>query len=346
MVGLGNLFRRLDLTDGDLTAVLLALLEHADPALLAGLLDLGDLPGPPLTEPSLLYPAPEGPAGWGEIRTAHRRVRLAALGPGARPPTLADAEVEALVISPSGEAPPPAHGLSWEQVDRWLASLEERYDPEGRTGYLLRQFRAFLPAVGITYFAGFDLARLAALPAAHAQVNGFWPEAAAFFQQLGPELAARCGGVAEIRQARAEDLLAGYCYRDYAGPGLGEVQFLRVALQIAQGQLQVTCWIGPPGAAQQRLRQGLLAPVGLGPLLELGGAPLLWLWSPEGERHLPLAGLAPTQVESVDWSAYQAGVQVNHPATFLAGEGVVGRVAAAAGDLLKALAPVLAGVVH
>lgn len=342
-VGLVNLFARLEFAEPHLTAALLALLEHSDPAVLNGLLERAGLDGPPLDGAEYLYPAPGGPPGTGEIRSPHRRVRLAALGPGGElPPTPADG-LPTITVSMAGTAPPGQAGLSWEQLDRWLATVAERYDPESRTGFLIHQFRAFLPEVGIAYFAGFDPDRLQAVPGAFVQLSGFYQESREFFERLGGVLP---DGLAEVRQARPEDLLAGYCYRDYTGAGLGAENFLRVALHLAPAELQTSCWLGAGGEAHLRLQTALLDESDL--LAALRGVEpeiLLWLWSPGGERRIPLHELEPGQVAGLDWGSYTVALQVSRPFVDLSGEGLMERLAAWVRQLLEPLEPVL-GVRH
>lgn len=343
-VSLVNLFQRLDSVERHLSAALLALLEHSDRAVLGGLLERAGLEGPPLDGAEFLYPAPGGPPGTGEIRSAHRRVRLAALEPGGAFQPGPEAGVTTLVISMTGKAPPGMMGLSWEQVDRWLAGVAQRYDPESRTGFLLRQFRAYLPEVGIAYFAGFDRAQLAGAPGALAQLTGFYRQAGSLFERLG---AALPQGLAEVRQARPEDLLAGYCYRDYSGAALGVENFLRIALHLGPAELQIACWVGAGGESHGRLRAALQTESTLlASLREVEPELLLWLWSPEGEQRIPLHELEPDLVAGPDWERYTVALQVGRPFAELAGEGLVEQIGDWVGEMLEPLRPVLTDVVH
>ncbi|MFZ5826083.1 MAG: hypothetical protein ACOY94_17445 [Bacillota bacterium] len=327
-----------------LTAALLALLEHSDRSVLSGLLERAGLGGPSLDDAEFLYPAPGGPPGTGEIRSPHRRVRVAAVEPGGEFQPGPDGGVSTLVISMTGKAPPGLVGLSWEQVDRWLAGVAERYDPESRTGFLLRQFRAYLPEVGIAYFAGFRSEQLERAPEALTQLTGFYREAGSLFDRLGTALPE---GLAEVRQARPEDLLVGFCYRDYSGVSLGAENFLRIALHLGPAELQTACWFGPGGDGHTRLKAALQAesPV-LTALRSMEPEPLLWLWSPQGEQRIPLHEIEPGQVAGLDWDRYTVALQTSRPFAELAGEGLVERVAGWVSEMLEPLRPVLTGVVH
>jgi hypothetical protein len=327
-----------------LTAALLALLEHADRSVLNGLLERAGLAGPPLDGAEFLCPAPGGPAGVGEIRSPHRRVRLVALEPGGEVEPPPPDGTPTVVVSTTGNAPPGLTGLSWEQLDRWLAGVAERYDPESRTRFLIQQFRDYLPEVGIAYFAGFAAARLAGVPASFAELSAFYREAGDLFERLGAVLPE---AFSEVRAARPEDLLAGYCYRDYAGVGLGSANFLRVALHLGPAELQIACWLGAGGEAHGRLRTALLAQSPLvAALKEMEPEPLLWLWSPTGEQRIPAHELEPSLVTGLDWEAYTVALQVGYPFRALAGEGLVVRIGGWVEGLLERLSPVLGGVVH
>lgn len=343
---MGNLFHRPETAGPHLTSALMALLEHSDRTLLAGLLRHVGLGGLATDEDELkgaefLSPAPGGPPEAGEIRSPRQRLRILATGPGIPPPALKDDGVPTLVISPTGRAPAGAVGLSWEQLDRWLAERAGQYDPETRTGYLLRQFRQYLPELGITYFAGFDADRLAVLPDAHRQLEQFYREAAELFERLPGALPA---GFAQLRFARPEDLLAGYCYRDYAGDPLGDGNFLRLAFHVPSGELQISCWFSPEGEAHGRLRAALKA--GAESLSSTEPAPLLWLWSPTDERRMPLPEFDPEKVTDADWPAYVVAVQVGYPFAQLGGSGLTERIGGWVQSLLDRLRPVLSGVVH
>lgn len=346
-ITLVNLFAQRTSPDQSLTAGLAALLEHADRALLSGLLELAgaaDLAGPV----QVLFPVPDGPAGVAELRSSDgRRIWLAAVEPGGKPPQVNGTGVEHLVISmtaPALSAGPGAHGLTWERVDRWLEQMADRYDEETRTGFLLRQFRAFLPEAGITYFSGFAEEQLAAAPGALRTLNDLYRTADDLFERLGsgPE-----NRFSEIRRSRPEDLLAGYCFRDYAGLDLASEDFLRVALHLETSHLQVAFWLGTGGPSHRRLLQMLQEePLPLTTLLEIEPVPLLWLWSPEEEQQVPLRAIEPGQLAGLDWNRYAAAIQVNRPFSALGGEGLVERIHGWIRELVEGLHPVLSGVLH
>ncbi|MFZ5817689.1 MAG: hypothetical protein ACOY93_20740 [Bacillota bacterium] len=269
---------------------------------------------------------------------------MAAVEPGGEPPATPEDGVPTLVVNMTGKGLPGQRALSWEQLDRWLGEAVDRYDPESRTGFLVRQFRAYLPEVGIAYFAGFAAEELEEVAGAFARVSRFYQQTGELFERLGGALP---GGLAEVRQARPEDLLAGYAYRDYAGDGLGAANFLRVALHLGSAELQTACWLGAGGEAHGRLRTALLTDSPL--LAALRAAEpevLLRLWSPAGEVGLPLHEIEPGQVAGLDWAGYTVAVQVSRPFADLAGEGLVERIGGWASTLLEQLAPLLTGVVH
>ena len=72
-----------------LTPALMALLEHADRAVLNGLLRLAGLDVPAGGEAAFHFPAPDGADGAGEIHLGDRRIWLAAVAPGEEPPPTA-----------------------------------------------------------------------------------------------------------------------------------------------------------------------------------------------------------------------------------------------------------------
>lgn len=345
-----NLFSRPAVSETHgLTAALLALLEHADRSVLRGLLERAGLPPPNADLEKLQVTLAE--EGTGSLAAPGFRLLLTATPPGQPPrfPPLPEGPGGALAITQAGQAPTGVAGLSWEQVDRWLATLEAESDPNSRTGFLLRQFRAFLPEVGVAYFAGFDPSLLRAAPSAHAELTRFYQQAGQFLDLLTPALGALREGLAPARQAGPPELLAGYCYRDLAGPGLGAAAFLRTALHLPDQELQLALWLlpGAGGEAHSRLRELLVSdrPF-LARLADLQPAGLLWLWAPSGEHRLSLASLQPEQVAHLPWAQYQAGVQQSLPLTELEGHGLVDRTVAAAAGLLDRLAPALAPVLH
>jgi hypothetical protein len=340
-----NLFRQAAAGQGGLTASLLALLEHSDRDLLNGLLRRASIPyqAETNTDMEVQFPAPDGPPGTGAIHSPHFRLTVAAPAPG-EPfdvGTLAGEPGTALAITLAGQAPPGAHGLSWEQVDRWLAGEQERYNPESRTGFLIRQFRAVLPEWGVEYFAGFQADLLDQAPQALTTLTRFLQAGAQFFDRLGPALAAVREGATAIRQARPEEQLAGYFYRDFSDPQAGPGNFQRVAFHLPEGHLHLIYWLVPAGnEAHARLRDLLLRNEPFREALaELEQAPLLWLWSGSGELKIPLADLRPADLQEVDWPQHHVGLQVAVPFTDLPGEDLVGRVTARVQALFEALAP-------
>jgi len=339
-----SIFHRLDLGERHLAAALLALLEHADRSLLTGLLERAGIAAPALESAEFLYPAPDGPPGAGEVRTPHWRGLLLAVGPSGDGATVLPVGLPTLLISPTGR---PVHGaetLSWEQVDRWLAAEAERYGPESRTGFLIRQFRAFLPEVGIAYFAGFAPALLEGVGQAFGTISQFLATAGELFERLGPALPA---GLREVRQARPEDLVAGLQYRDYAGGVLGGESFWRIAFHLGRGELQLACWLAAGGAAHGRLRAAALQADERWTGLQSMEPPLLLrLWSPAGEQQIPAAEIDPEAAGQIAWDQFTVALQVAYPLHLLGGEGLVERIGDWSGDLLERLAPLLAGTVH
>jgi hypothetical protein len=348
-----NLFRRAPAEPGSLTAALLALLEHSDRDLLNGFLRRAGI-GAQLergADLTVQFPAPDGPPTAGLISAPHLSLTLVTQAPGERldPSSAADSSGSLLAVTVAGRAPEGAAALSWEQVDRWLAGACEQYDPESRTGFLLRQFRAYLSESGIEYFTGFPPEQLDEVPGAFAALTRFYQTADQFFDRFAPALTTLREGVVQARQARPEDRLAGYCYRDYTGAPFGAGGFLRLAFNLPQRELQLSLWLipGAPADSHARLREALTRdPEFPERLRQLEHDPLLWLWSTAGERKLPLEELRPADIAELDWAQYQVGVQLSQPFANLAGEGLVQRVAESAGDLLTVLSPILTPQLH
>jgi len=347
-----NLFRQMPAEQGGLTAALLALLEHSDPSLLGGLLEQAGIAAktPPDAPVEALYPARDGPPGSGAILLPGLRLTVAAQAPGERfdAEGLAGAPGIPLAVTVTGKASQGVRALSWEQLDRWLRAATEQYGPEGRTGFLVRQFREYLPQVGIELFAGFEAGLLTEAPEALTVLGQFFQTAERFFDRLVPALSAAYEGMARLRTARSDDLLAGYCYSDFGGPPCGPGGFLRVALRLPQRELQTSLWVVPGGGdSHARLFEALTDDGSLLTALQrLEASPLLWLWSAGDERRLPLDDLSPDDLQELDWPQYHAAIQVSLPFDALAGEALLGRSAAQAGDLLEALAPVLTKTFH
>ncbi|MDF2626628.1 MAG: hypothetical protein K0R39_459 [Symbiobacteriaceae bacterium] len=346
-----NLFRTGPAQQGSLTAALLALLEHSDKALLNGLLERAGIPlqARPDAQLTIQFPAPDAPPDTGLISGPDFQVTITAQAPGEPwdPAAVLELPGVPLAISMAGKAPPGAHGLSWEQIDRWLAAAAETYDPDSRTGFLIEQFRAMLPELGIEYFAGFDAPLLAAGPEAVTTLSQFYQVAGLLFERLAPAVAGLRAGATQVRQSRPEELLAGYCYRDYADPTLGAAGFLRVALNLPQARLEAACWL-MPGEAHGRLHERLSSDLGFrAALARLPHQPLLWLWSPDNEQKLPLDSLDHESLDGLAWGDYQAGVFFNLPFANFPAENLTGQVLALIEDLTTALQPVLSGgVIH
>lgn len=344
-----NLFRPVPTEQGSLTAALLALLEHCDRDLLNGLLRTAGIPfqAEAGAEVEMTFPAPGGPPSAGWIATRHFRITIITQAPGEMLWPVGEGSGTVLAVTLAGKAKPGTHVLSWEQLDRWLGSLEERYDVETRTGFLIRQFRTFLPEMGIEYFAGFTRDQLTGAPGALGSLSEFYQVADSFFDRFGPALAAVYEGAAQARDSRPEDLLAGYCYRDYAGPSFTPAAFLRIAFHLPEQQFQLSFWVAPGTEQHGRLREGVLGDTDLvAQLAGLEEEPLLWLWSTGGEQKLPLEDWQPGRLEALDWSQYQAGIQRSRPFEDLSGEGLVERVIQMAEGLCGALLPVLTTVLH
>lgn len=333
-----NLFRRTAGEDEGLTVALLALLEHSDRALLAEFLQLVGV-DPPIV-PNRLRFGPDGLTG------PNFGLRVIAQAPG-EPPLPEEAASGTVAITLTGAAPPGAAALSWEQVDRWLTSAAERYDPESRTGFLVRQFQEYLREAGIAYFAGFDPHLLEQVGPAFGTLGHFFATAEGLMDSFGTALATVRNGLAEVRRSRAEDLLASFVYRDYAGPSLGGGGFLRLALHASQQEWHLAFWTAPGEVAHARLRATVLAGGGgLEALQRLGGEPRLWLWSPENEVILSMEDLPAESPPDLDWGRYQAAVQQRFALSDLTQPGSVPRVLAAAQHLLDAVLPLVAEPIH
>lgn len=333
-----NLFRRTAGEDEGLTVALLALLEHADRALVAEFLQLIGVAPP--ARPEELRFGPDGLTG------PNFGLRVVAQAPG-EPPLPEEATPGTVAITLTGAAPPGAAGLSWEQVDRWLTSAADRYDPETRTGFLVRQFQEYLREAGIAYFAGFDPHLLDQVGPALATLGQFFATADGFMDGLGTALANLRPGLAEVRRSRAEDLLASFVYRDFAGPALGGGGFLRLALHASQQEWHLAFWAAPGEAAHARLRAAVLAGGGgLEALQRLGGEPRLWLWSPESEVILSMEDLPAESPPDLDWGRYQVAFQQRFALSDLTEPGSVPRVLNAAQHLLDAILPLVAEPIH
>lgn len=343
-----NLFRQSASQPGGLTAALLALLEHSDRDLLNGLLRRAGIPFQAEAGADLRvqFPAPGGPPGAGTINAPHFRIALAAQAPEEPwdPAELEHLPGTPLAVTLAGQAPPGAHALSWEQVDRWLADAQTDFDPDSRTGFLIAQFRSVLPEWGIEYFAGFDPDLLQTAPEGLEALSRFYQTSSQFFDRLAPALTALRPGVAQLRQARPEELLTGYNYRDYSDPVGGPAAFQRIAFHLRERALHLIYWLTPggPGDAHGRLRQTLLEHT----LERLPEDTVLWLWSTEAEHKLPLADIQPEELEALDWGRFHAGMQVSLPFADLPGDDLTGRVVGRIQALLECLAPVLTTTLH
>jgi hypothetical protein len=334
-----NLFRRIDGEQGLLPPALLALMVPAERPLLNGLLHLASL--------DLQFPKDgaiktelQGAPAQGMVTAPDISLAVVALAPG-EPLGLATPVGPTLVVSPTGKAPQGAHGLSWEQVDRWLATEEEQYDHESRTGFLVRQFRAFLLEVGISYFAGFPAELLKAAPDALKTLNQFYQDTARCFDSLAPALP---GSLAQVREARAEDLLAGYSYRDYAGAPLGPTSFLRVAFHLPSGEVQLSFWLPAPRLQEVLTQDDDL----LMRLRSMEERPFVWLWSTDGEQRVPLDEITPESLleAKAGWAPYQAGVQHSFPLRQVEMEGLIARLAEQLEALVTLLAPPTTSLLH
>lgn len=349
---MGNLFRHAPAEQGRLTSALLALLEHSDRELLNGFMRRAGLPyqSPPDASLQLSYPLPGTGASAGEIAGPGFRLVLVAQNPDqpwSPPPITSDT----VLVTMGGRSEAGARVLTWEQVDRWLAAALEQYDPDSRTGFLVRQFREFLHDSGIEYFPGFPPQLLEQAPGALATLASLYQAAETFLDRLGPALSAMIPDLAQLRRARADDLMAGYCYRDFSSPVLGPSGFLRVALHVPQEEVQVSLWLGPgpiPALdAHFRLRKALLEDQGFRESLQaMAGHPVLWLWSEQAEHRLPADEVSAEAIAGLDWGRYQTGLQVAFPFADAAGEGLTERVADRVDKLWSALSPVLSSPLH
>lgn len=344
---MGNLFQSIPEGNGGLTAAFLTLLEHCGSDLANALLRKAAIPHQfsPDSPPRVAYPAPDGPPGIGVMSGSDFAVRVAAQAPAEPwdPAALAGEEGATLAVTLTGKAPPGVHALSWDQVGRLLEAAADQYDPESRIGFLVRQFLEFLPRAGIESFGGFSPDELESAPRARQTLLTFYQTTDLFFSKVAPAVAAVREGLAVTRSARPEDLLAGYCYRDFGGPALGADGFLRVALHLDQRELQVQVWLG---GNSRRLEEALRDPEMLSRLQRMEDDPLLWLWSPAGEQKLPLAEATPESLAAAEWEGRQAAVQRSLDFEHLADDGAVARVADMADGLLTELASPLTAMVH
>lgn len=333
-----NLFRRAAGEGDGLAVALVALLEHADRGLLTGFLHLSGV-SPPIRPDDLRF-GPEGVTGH------NFHLRLVTQAPD-EPPLPDQDSPETVAITLTGAAPPGATGLSWEQVDRWLTAAADRYDPETRTGFLVRQFQEYLREAGIAYFAGFDSNLVEQAGPALATLTQFFGAADGFMDGLGSAFRATWPGLAEVRRSRAEDLLTLFVYRDFAGPPLAGGGFLRLALQAAQQEWHLAFWTAPGEAAHSRLRGAVMGGgAGLETLQGLEGEPRLWLWSPENELVLSLDDLPADGPPELDWGRYQVALQQRFSLLSLTEPGAVPRVLGAAQRLLEAVLPLVAEPIH
>lgn len=348
-----NLFQRHTDEQGSLTAALLVLLEHADRGLLNRFLQLSGIEAQvgKGAAVSVHYPVPDAPPGTGRLDLPEGAVAIAARAPG-DPWRLTGpiGGAETIAITPEGAPLPDVHTLSWEQVDRWLTAMAEEYDPETRTGFLLDQFRSFLPEAGIVYFAGFGQGLLEQAPSGLDTLTEFYQTADQFFEQLTPSLTAAHQELAQVRQARPEDLLVGYSYRDYSGAAQGPDSFLRVAFHLARRELQMALWLTPGAdltSSHRRLYEALRADE---PLLEslqtLEGHPTLRLWSAAGEHFIPLDELQPDRLEALDWPTSHVAVQRSLSFERFPETGLIGQVTTLTGELVETLSPILAPTLH
>lgn len=347
-----------------ITAALLALLENADPELLAGVLRLAgwdDLAAQAAGRIRAEFPlaaAPDLPLGGLETpgglvlvagRTPDGPWDPAALAAAARQ---SEGALAFLAVAPDERLAPElaalgqASQVTWEELDRYLARAGERYPADSRTGFLLEQFRHTLPRVGLGYFTGFAPELLAAAWPAAQQLRELQQNLDDFYHHLFTTLAAELPGLAEKRRAGAEDLLAGAPYRDFAPPEWGDAAFLRLAMELPQPALLCACWVLPlsrvgAGDRPERdlhaaLKQALTG-AGLQRLQALPEASL-WLWSTDGERRYAATQITPATVAETpdeEWAAFDAGLQC--PVPDLTAPGIVGRSAAILLELARVL---------
>jgi hypothetical protein len=342
-IDLINLFRQGVGAAEGLTAPLLALLEHVHPELRDQFLSEAGLPAPVDQQFRVQYPAPAGPPEAGLLG----ETLLLTQTPG-QPVPQPPGDTPSLIIT-LGRPPQSTHGLTWEQVERWIESGTSRFDAETRTGFLLRQFQSFLRVAGIEYFAGFPAEQVAGTPAAFRLLSEFHTTTDGFFDRLLVAVRDQFGpgpteSAAELRQSRPEDLLAGYNYRDYslaiAGPG----SFLRVALNLAESELQLSCWLAVGTEAHRRLRHALHNQT---QIFGLPPGSVLRLWSQTDERHISLDDLPVVEpLPETEWNQFQAGLQFGRTLDFLAGDDLVGRVLPQIEHLTQALDALLSEAIH
>jgi len=345
-----NLFRRLSAEPGGLTVGLLALLEHADRSVLNALLREAGFSAQAETDPTVTFPLPGAPPQAGAITLPGLRLVVITQNPG-EPldlENLPPAEGEVLAVTLTGQPVSGAHTLAWAAVDRLLLKLTDQFSPETRTGFLIRQFRGLLADLGLEHFAGFHPADLQQVPKALATLSRVDRTADRFFRHVEPALAALWEGVSPVQSSGADDLLAGYVYRDFAGDRFGPGGFLRIALHLEQQDLQISFWVTQEAGENHRRLWQALTDQGewLDRLRELEHDPLLWLWSPQQEHQIPLAELTPASLRTLDWDRYQAGLQRHHPLALLTSEGAVQQVVSLAEQLVRRLDPILTPVLH
>lgn len=347
-----NLFRQPAGEPGGLTAALLALLEHADPTVLNGLLRLAGIPhqADAQTKVTAVFPAPDGPPGAGIIQLPDFELTVAAQNPGNPfdPAVLADGQHQLLAVTLTGQEIPDQYALSWEAVDRYLLQMAEQFESESRTGFLIRQFRSLLADMGLEHFAGFDTKDLASVTDVLKALTDFHTQARRFFRHLGTALAVQWEGVRSLRESGAAELLAGYLYWDYAGAVFGSGNFLRVALHLIHQEVQISFWVTPAvGEGHKRLYEALTTG---GELLDelqaLKERPLLWLWSPDKEQQIPLELLTPADLTESNWNSSQAGLQRHQPLSLLGNAEAVPRMVSLAAELVDTLKPALSPVLH
>jgi len=289
------------------------------------------------------FPAPAGPADAGLLG----ETLLLTQSPG-QPAPLPPAGQSVLVIT-LGRPPKTAHGLTWEQVDRWIEKGVARFDAETRTGFLLRQFQSFLRAAGIEHFAGFPTNQTTGASAAHRLLTDFHATTDNFFERLLPAVHEQVGprpgtSLAELRRSRPEDLLAGYTYRDYPLTSAGQGSFLRVAVNLADSELQLSCWLEVGTKWHRLLHHALTAETGVP---NLPPDTMLRLWSQTEERqisirHLPMV----TPIPEAEWNQFKAGLQFGLPLDFLTGDDLIGRLLAQVEHLTSTLDSLSPGTLH
>lgn len=336
---------------GSLAGALVTLLAHADRHLLTSFLELCHLVWPVAEPISFDYPAQALPVA-GEIRAPGQwRLLLLAQGP-ATPwdPNWVEGALQAAANSPEPcrvltitqtlrhPTAPQEAALTWEQVDRWLEQQEGAHPPETRTGFLLSQFREFLPAAGIAYFAGFDRDDLSRSAQVLATLQRLAEQADQFFAHLEPILRGAWPNLREVRGARPEDLLAGYLYRDYTLPDWGEGAFLRGALHLGQQSLEIAFWLSATAQTDGPHARMAAAASEVLPRLAAVDELTIRLWRVGNEQQL---SPAEAPAAAIDWSAYQIGFQVTRGFETLPHHGLPAWTAERASAILDALAPIL-----